>query len=331
MQAPPAPYSVRPARLTEAGVIAALFAECDRALGLEPTLLENDLLDDWRRPDVDLRRDTWLVESPGGELVAYAGIWSEGPTLVSSAAVHPEHRGRGLGSYLIDRIEEGAGLQPAWDGPRITLLNIILPADEAARALLTARGYAKARTFQHMEVSLADLPDIDVHGAVEIRPFDPNRDREAMHALIESAFERHWDYSPTPFDWWWEETTGGAGYDPSLWWWGIADERRAGALLGVVRDGRGWVNDLGVLDEWRGRGVGTALLMNAFAEFRRRGFDSVGLNVDSENETGATRLYARVGMRVKTAFDFYGKEMVRAPDSRRIQAPATPLETTDGP
>jgi mycothiol synthase len=331
MQAPPAPYSVRPARHDEAGVIAALFAECDRAFGLEPILLENDLLDDWRRPDVDLRRDTWFVESPRGELVAYAGIWSEGTTLVSSGAVHPEHHRCGLGAYLIDRIEEGAELQPAWDGPRITLLNIILPADHEARSLLTARRYVKARTFQHMEVRLATLPEIDAEGAVEMRSFDPQHDREAMHKLMESAFERHWDYSPTPFDRWWEETTGGVGYDPSLWWWGVVDGRRAGALLGTVRDGRGWVMDLGVLDGWRGRGIGTALLMHAFAEFRRRGFASVGLNVDSENETGATRLYERVGMRVKTAFDFYGKEMVRAPGSRRIQTPATPLETTDGP
>jgi mycothiol synthase len=327
----PAPYSVRPARPDEAGAIAALFGECDRALGLEPILLANDLLDDWRRPGVDLRRDTWLVESPRGELVAYAGIWSEGTTLVATAAVHPQHRRRGLGAYLIDRIEEGAELQPAWDGPHVTLMNIILPADDAARALVTSRMYAKARTFQHMEVRLADLPDVDAQRAVEMLPFDPEHDREAMHALIEEAFERHWDYSPTPFDQWWREMTGGTDYDPSLWWWGVVDGRRAGALLGTVRNGQGWVMDLGVLDEWRSRGIGTALLMHAFGEFRRRGFETVGLNVDSENETGATRLYTRAGMRVKTAFDFYAKEMVRAPGSRRIQAPATPQETTDGP
>ena len=50
---------------------------------------------------------------------------------------------------------------------------------------------------------------------------------------------------------------------------------------------------------WRGRGLGRALLREAFAELRRRGLPRAYLGVDSENPTGAMGLYESVGMRPK--------------------------------
>jgi mycothiol synthase len=306
MLPPPVPYTVRPAEVNESGAIAALIAVCDRAVDALPSYIESDLLDDWRRNDFVLDRDTWVVESPDDEIVGYAEIACEGPTLASFGAVHPDHRRRGLGSYLIDRIEERALVHPARTGAEASLLNIILRGNHAARSLVTSRGYVKERTFQHMEIDLRELLS-RAHPEVEIRPFDSVRDRETLHALMESAFEHHWDYSPTPFAKWWDQVSGGEDYDPSLWWWASIGGETAGALLGTVRDEKGWVMDLGVLKRWRGRGVGAALLRHSFAEFKRKGFEKAGLNVDSENETGATRLYERVGMHVVSEFDFYKK------------------------
>jgi ribosomal protein S18 acetylase RimI-like enzyme len=58
----------------------------------------------------------------------------------------------------------------------------------------------------------------------------------------------------------------------------------------------GWVNDLGVLPRARRRGIALGLLTRAFAEFYSRGERTVGLGVDTQNETGATDLYERAGM-----------------------------------
>jgi ribosomal protein S18 acetylase RimI-like enzyme len=49
-----------------------------------------------------------------------------------------------------------------------------------------------------------------------------------------------------------------------------------------------------------GRGLAKALLLRSFREFHRRGQRRVGLGVDSENATGATKLYESVGMVVDT-------------------------------
>jgi ribosomal protein S18 acetylase RimI-like enzyme len=59
----------------------------------------------------------------------------------------------------------------------------------------------------------------------------------------------------------------------------------------------------------RGRGIGLALLLTAFGEFRRRGIPRASLSVDAESETGATRLYERAGMHVAYAWEFWEKEL----------------------
>ena len=60
----------------------------------------------------------------------------------------------------------------------------------------------------------------------------------------------------------------------------------------------GWVGSLAVRRPWRRRGLGEALLRDAFLRFAERGKRSAGLGVDAENTTGAVALYERVGMHV---------------------------------
>ena len=65
------------------------------------------------------------------------------------------------------------------------------------------------------------------------------------------------------------------------------------------RNGGGYVGALGVRRAWRGRGLGRALLHRTFGEFHSRGVRRVTLGVDAESPTGATKLYASVGMEVE--------------------------------
>jgi RimJ/RimL family protein N-acetyltransferase len=56
---------------------------------------------------------------------------------------------------------------------------------------------------------------------------------------------------------------------------------------------------IGVLPEWRGRGVGTALIAASEEWARREGLDALVLEVAEEN-AAAERLYARIGYRPTT-------------------------------
>lgn len=60
--------------------------------------------------------------------------------------------------------------------------------------------------------------------------------------------------------------------------------------------GEGYVAILGILPEFRGRGLARLLLRTAFVRDRDLGRVATRLGVDAENTTGAVRLYEGVGM-----------------------------------
>lgn len=84
-----------------------------------------------------------------------------------------------------------------------------------------------------------------------------------------------------------------------------ADPRRpqfCGTVQGVRDEQYGSIQNLGVTPEHRGHGLGTCLLRQALAGFRRVGLEQAYLEVTARN-AGAIRLYERFGFRkVRTVY-----------------------------
>ena len=95
-------------------------------------------------------------------------------------------------------------------------------------------------------------------------------------------------------------------HDPALTFLALDGDEIAGVAVNRYRD-IAWVGQLAVRRPWRKRGLGLALLLHSFNEFYERGDRTVGLSVDSESWTGATRLYEKAGMHVTRRFDMYEK------------------------
>jgi mycothiol synthase len=293
----------RPARREDAVAVAALVAADESVLlGRPSRLAEIDVLDWWSR--VDLERDSWLFEEHGG-VVAMGWFECRDDLGLFVAVVAQGAKGRGLGAALA-----GLGESRARDAAGVARLQTwTLAADHAARELFTGRGYREVRRFYDMSIELegpqADpaLPD---SFAVEVFRAE---DARAFHDALDEAFEDHWEHHPIPFDQWWREKQASPGFDPSLWFL-VRDGEEIVATIrnDAERNGGGYVGALGVRRPWRGRGLGRALLLHTFAEFRRRGFDRVTLGVDAESPTGATELYESVGMTVESEAIVFGKE-----------------------
>ena len=98
-------------------------------------------------------------------------------------------------------------------------------------------------------------------------------------------------------------------FDPTLWPIAWDGDEVAGFSLNRYRMGIGWIRTLGVRRPWRKRGLGEALLLHSFGEFYRRGTKTIGLGVDAQNPTGATRLYQKAGMYAASEFVTYEKEL----------------------
>jgi GNAT superfamily N-acetyltransferase len=202
--------------------------------------------------------------------------------------------------------DRAAELVPA--GARATLYTTAVASDAAARRLFEDRGYREARVFWHMERGLSGSPDPVVPEGCEIRPYDHERDVAALYEVLREAFEDHWEHEPSPRDVHAEDM---ARADHGLIWLAVCDDRTVGGIVARLIEGSGWIDDVGVLRPWRGRGLGRAMLLTAFAALAHRGVPTVGLNVDADSPTSAPSLYEGVGMRVRRAWQLFERPVGR--------------------
>jgi ribosomal protein S18 acetylase RimI-like enzyme len=135
---------------------------------------------------------------------------------------------------------------------------------------------------------------------IAVRTVAEDESRRVHEAVIEV-----WQDTNDPLDETYEEwahwNVAAPSYDPGLWFLAEAEGELAGFAIcrqDPVDPNAGYVAMLGVRRPWRRQGLGEALLLHSFAEFRRRGYTRGTLGVDASSVTGATRLYERAGMRV---------------------------------
>lgn len=128
-------------------------------------------------------------------------------------------------------------------------------------------------------------------------------DRRRAHELLQESSAEHVDHQRRTYRQWLDDL--GQGIDWSLVW--IASLEGAGDVgAALTRDDRAamaWIRSLVVREEARGRGVAGHLPRHAFGVCAARGRDTLGLGVDTDNPTGAPRLYTAHGMTLHFAVD----------------------------
>jgi mycothiol synthase len=302
---------VRPSR-ADLEAIAEVLVACDVDEVGHPDFLDAQWLEEeWDVYCIDLESNAWVVRTAEGRSAAYAHIAEEIPGVTWEAMgwVHPDDRGRGLGHFLVRATEQDAAAKLSEAGA-LNLHNIAPGQDAAADELLRSTGFGITRYFWHMEMSLGPgRPRPPMPPDLEITPFQLQRDERDVHRVLEVAFEKHWGTAPIAFEKWMQENVNMPSFDPSLSFVARIKDEIVGVLVGRIDHGHGYVNDLGVLEAHRGRGIGAALLEKSFIAFEVRGLPDVRLNVDAANETGAVRLYERAGMTAVRTWVVFAKEI----------------------
>lgn len=288
-------YTLRPATSEDAPAVAELMNACE-AEETDEVMSADDVLHFWH--GVDLARDTCLVVAPDGSLAGVVETSRRGDDLARvDGYVHPDHEQRGVGTRLVELGEQRA--RELMGGPG-RVHSTTLASSEAATSLLERRGYRDARHFLRMVIDLDDQPPPEPQWpeGLDARPFEEEHAR-AFHEALEEAFAAEWGHAFERYEDWRARRIDVEDFDPTVWravWDG--EQIAAVILVDAERFGMGWVASVGVRRPWRRRGLGENLLRWAFRELHARGERRVGLGVDAENPSGATRLYEKVGMRV---------------------------------
>jgi mycothiol synthase len=180
--------------------------------------------------------------------------------------------------------------------------------------VLEAAGFTPSRNFHRMRIEStsplipAEMPPLPEGVDVEVVRDEAGARR--LCALDNASFAEHYNFVPREFDEWWALMSVGTTRDPDGWWLLTVDGVDAAmCLLDESRAalGDGYVGVLGVLEQFRGRGLAQLLLRRAFVRYRDLGRAGTQLGVDADNTTGAVRLYERVGMRVTRSVTGYSR------------------------
>jgi mycothiol synthase len=300
----------RPPRQDEAGQVLDLMIRCDiRDVGEADTDLD-DLLYEWK--GIDLDRDAWLVHTTLGKLVAYGAITPQRSNLRLHLYIDPSQEEDELFMALLERCEQRGlefarlrgGVEP------VALVTYIAHTNQAENRLLLGSGYRVMKYIFNMHADLTvGLQAPAWPAGIAVRSIQPGQDDRLVYDLIQQSFARPGRTPPT-FAEWRDFMMRPEIFDPTIWFLAEAGGKLVGACLcfEFTETNLGWVRQLGVLSEWRRRGLGAALLRHAFTEFKRRGFSTAGLAVESDNPN-AVSFYLGAGMVQARWIDEYHQDL----------------------
>jgi len=295
----PPGYETRPATTADIPAIVELVAACEHDLYGRTETDSDRVAADLARPGLDPTLDTRLLHRASGELAAWAWVNRR-----SEVEVHPAHRGRGLGAWLLDWAEERARSS---GGARIA--QTVPDSDAAAVALVRSRGYETLATSWLLEMPLPVEPQLpDPPAGITVRAFRPGEDEQPAYQVIEDAFA-DWQQRRRSFDEWAMLTVHRSTFAPGMSPVALDGDRMVGAVVSLddPQLGEGYIERVAVAGDQRNRGIARVLLRWAFRAFYQHGQRNCTLWTHSD--TGALSLYERVGMTVRRSSTVYSKQL----------------------
>ena len=311
---------LRPPTGDDATAIAELTTAAEEVDDTGEHYSADDWLEELDNPLIDPSRD-WLLAEVDGRLVASTLLSPRAPSdgvlaVAIEGVVRPSHRGLGIGSTLLSRMqrrareyvaERGAGLSPL-------LRAQVRTDDEAATGLMESHGFSPARWNFVMEADLSrPAPAAAELAGYEVTTWEGVDDDEVREAH-NLAFLDHPGFTRWSAEMWHQHVSGSRAHRPAL---SLVARDEAGEIAAylqlaefeAVQQATGkreaFVAKVGTLPGHRRRGLAAGLLARALELSRGAGYDVSALDVDSENPTGALRVYERAGFEVVRTFTRY--------------------------
>jgi ribosomal protein S18 acetylase RimI-like enzyme len=149
----------RSPKMEDMVAITELVRACDgEAYGLADSTMEY-LISNWHQPGFNMANDAWVIVTHKGQAVGFTCVWHRDyEQIFTFVCVHPEYRGRGIGTLLLRLVEERARqhVRNARPGSRVTLCGTVSSLNEQAKRLFEREGFAAVRKIWRIEVGTND-------------------------------------------------------------------------------------------------------------------------------------------------------------------------------
>ena len=233
--------------------------------------------------------------------------------------IHPDWRRRGIGRAMMLHNEEH--LRQIAAGHTVKgkcyFETFLQTTQLGGVALALEEGYQPVRyAYIMVRPDLVNLPDAPLPEGLEVRPVLPEHVRLIWDASQE-AFQDHWGYcreGEEEYQSWihWPY------FKPELWQVAWDGDQVAGMVLNFIniaendqyKRKRGWTENIAVRRPWRKRGLARALIVRSLAMLKELGMAEAALGVDTQNTSGALRVYESCGFKPVFTSVNYRKEIV---------------------
>ncbi len=227
--------------------------------------------------------ESLAARDASGRLVAAAAVSLAEEAATTTGLVHPERRGEGLGTRLLEWAADRAGHAP--------LVAASETLTEEADRLYRRFGLVPVFAEDVMRHDLTAVPDVPAPEGVTLTPVETADHGLLFDAYVRSFADRPGFTLPIAAEWL-EELLEAPDYRQDLSLLATDGDQPVGFvnLVGT------WIDQVGVVPPYRGRRLGAHLVAHVLGALAAEGADGCWLTVNVDNPAG--RLYRSLGFRV---------------------------------
>ncbi|MGF9965676.1 GNAT family N-acetyltransferase [Bacillus rhizoplanae] len=298
---------VRATKQEDLQPILKLCRAYDQALyGTIDTTIE-DITNSWK--GIDVSKSSYVVINEEEKIIGYGILTGNERQFPSAVLIDPDYIDQGIEYSLWSRLEKRATelveSSSHLNGTIVTQAN-----NNYEEKILQEACFTPTRIWWGMGIELKSNVPLPLWSKdITVRHYIPGTDDEKVYQAFNEAFADHWNSHPSTLEEFLKRTER-EGFHPTLWSLAMHGDEVVGFIFSKKGVGnKAEITHLGVRRSRRKQGLGLALLHHAFSQLHQEGITKVHLNVDSENITGAPRVYQTAGMKVQSKFVRFDKEV----------------------
>ncbi|WP_380283230.1 GNAT family N-acetyltransferase [Kitasatospora purpeofusca] len=323
----------RPLAHGDASRVAGLLAACERADRTGDQRGEQDVLDSWAAPGIDLAAGTASAWA-GSEPVAYAVTRTREHAdpvheMTLDLAVHPAHRTAGTMTDLLARCRRTAARRhrASFGGTALELHVRTHGHQRWLAEALDAAGYRRVRSYRGMRLDLAE--HVPAAGPVlppgtVLVPFEDHHDAMLLAARNEIFARNPGSVPMTPVTWR-HSVTGSPYFRPESSFLLLSADGRellcyllSTELADAGRERELYLANAGTRPDLHGRGLYRAVFTHTLARAKERGYRWAVMDVDSTNAMATGGFYERLGARTFRTWTGHVLDLTGGTDRRSV-------------